>query len=171
MPDPVVRITFHYIAFLCNIALVTTPTSPDDAARQELASDLVVYAVRLVRAVRRLNELPAGFRVLSVLDEHGALGISQLAVVDRCSQPTMSAAVAQLAARGLVDKQPHPGDARSSVITLTDEGRRELTRVRAANGATVAARLDAHPTHTTEELATAVAVLRDLLATDEKGTS
>ena len=148
---------------------MTTPTP--DAARQELGSDLVVYAARLVRAVRRLNELPAGFRVLSVLDEHGALGISQLAVLDRCSQPTMSAAVAQLAAKGLVDKQPHPGDARSSVITLTDRGRRELTRVRSANGATVAARLAAHPHHSTEELATAVAVLRDILATDEKGTS
>lgn len=149
---------------------MTSPT-PDAATRQELASDLVVYAVRLVRAVRRLNELPAGFRVLSELDEHGALGISQLAVVDRCSQPTMSAAVAQLAERGLVDKQPRPGDARSSVITLTAEGRRELNRVRSANGASVAARLDSHPTHTTEELATAVAVLRDLLATDEKGTT
>jgi DNA-binding MarR family transcriptional regulator len=135
---------------------------------QELSSDLVVYAARLVRAVRRENELPAAFRVLSVLDEYGALGISQLAAADRCSQPTMSAAVAQLLAKGLVDKQPNPADARGSVVTLTERGRRELARVRSANGATVAARLAAHPHHTAEDLATAVAVLRDLLATDPK---
>ena len=152
--------------------------SPDDASRQELASDLVVYAARLIRAVRRANELPAGFRVLSLLDEHGALGISQLAAADRCSQPTMSGAVAQLAAKGLVDKRPNPDDARGSVVTLTDRGRRELTRVRSANGATVAARLTdptGRPTHTTEDLATAVAVLRGVLASDrtptQEGTS
>ena len=46
------------------------PTDPIDVA---LASDLVIQAARLVRAVRRRLELPAGVRVLSVLDEHGPL--------------------------------------------------------------------------------------------------
>jgi DNA-binding MarR family transcriptional regulator len=150
---------------------VTTSTDT-----RELASDLVVHAARLVRAVRRLHELPPGFRVLSLLDEHGPLSITQLSVVDRCSQPTMSAAVAQLAQRGWVDKQPNPEDARSSVVTLTEAGRSELVEVRRSYGATVAARLSAHRPHTTEELATAVAVLRDLLQTPmfdlpERGTS
>lgn len=137
---------------------MTTPPDP-----HELGSDLVVHAARLIRAVRRLHELPPGFRVLSLLDEHGPLGITQLADADRCSQPTMSGAVAQLAERGLVDKQPNPRDARGSVVTLTTQGRQELARVRREYGATVAARFAAHPTHTVEELATAVAVLRDLL--------
>lgn len=145
------------------------PTSPDP---RELGSDLVVYAARLLRAVRRIHELPPGFRVLSLLDEHGPQGITQLAAVDRCSQPTMSAAVSQLAEHGLVDKQPNPRDARGSVVTITSLGLSELARVRAEYGATVAARIKAHPTHTPQELATAVAVLRDLLGTtndQEKG--
>ena len=43
-------------------------TPIDDVA---LASDLVTQAARLVRAMRRRHELPAGVRVLSVLDEQG----------------------------------------------------------------------------------------------------
>lgn len=128
-----------------------------------LSSDLATYAARLVRALRRNNDLPAGARIVSLLDEHGPLGVSALAAADRCSQPTMSAAVAGLVEKGWVDKLPHPDDARSSVITLTDAGRSALAHFRRANGTTVAARFEAHPTHTPEDLATAVAVLRDLL--------
>ena len=148
--------------------LVVT-TRPD---AEELASELVVQAARLVRAVRATADLPAGFRVLSLLDEHGPLGITALATIDRCSQPTMSASVAQLAGRGWVDKRPNPADARGSVVTLTDAGRDQLTALRRANGRAVAARLAAHPGRTTEEVAIAVAVLRDALApTPLEGTS
>jgi DNA-binding MarR family transcriptional regulator len=162
----VVRITCLYIGFRCNVRDVTSPSDVP-----ELASDLVVHAARLVRAVRRTHELPPGFRVLSLLDEHGPLGITALATLDRSSQPTMSGAVAGLVALGLVDKQPNPGDARGSVVTLSDRGRGELVRVRGEYGATVAGRFAALPAHTPEDLATAVAVLRDLLDTDlTKGT-
>ncbi|MCW2843865.1 MAG: transcriptional regulator, MarR family [Nocardioides sp.] len=166
--DLVAYLTFTYIGCLCIVSVVPTP--PD---LRELGSDLVVHAARLVRAVRRMHELPSGFRVLSLLDEHGPLGITQLAALDRCSQPTMSGAVIQLAERGLVDKQPNPRDARGSVVTLAPLGLSELTRVRREYGATVADRLSAHPTHTREDVATAVAVLRDVLDAShdlEKGT-
>lgn len=135
----------------------------------DLASDLVTYAARLVRAVRRTAELPAGLRLLSILDELGPSTVTALAAADRTSQPTTTAAVRDLAQRGLVEKQPHPEDARSSLVVLTDTGRDELARVRRRNGEAVAARLDAHPTHTAEDLATAVAVLRDLLDADLGG--
>jgi DNA-binding MarR family transcriptional regulator len=138
-----------------------------------LASDLVVYAARLVRAVRRELELPAGTRVISLLDEYGPLGITQLAALDRCSQPTMSAAVGQLAERGWVTKQANPEDGRGSVVTLSAAGRDELTRVRRLHGERVAALIAAEPARTSADLATAVAVLRDVLASSntEKGIS
>jgi DNA-binding MarR family transcriptional regulator len=129
----------------------------------ELASDLVVHAARLVRAVRRELELPAGTRIISLLDEVGPLGITQLAELDRCSQPTMSAAVAQLVDQGWVTKAPNPADARGTVVTLSDAGRAELARVRRLHGERVAALVDAHPDLTTDDLATAVAVLRGIL--------
>ncbi|MEP9364081.1 MarR family transcriptional regulator [Nocardioides sp. CN2-186] len=130
----------------------------------ELASDLVVYAARLVRAVRRELELPAGTRVISLLDQYGPLGITQLADLDRCSQPTMSAAVSQLVEQGWVTKERNPDDARSSVITLSDAGRDELNRVRRRHGERVAELVAAHPDLTTDDLATAVAVLRGILS-------
>ena len=134
----------------------------------ELASDLVVHAARLVRAVRRELELPAGTRIISLLDEHGPLGITQLADLDRSSQPTMSGAITQLVERGWVSKAPNPDDARGSVVTLTDAGHQELQRVRRLNGERVSALVAEHPDLTTEDLATAVAVLRGIL---QKGDS
>ena len=134
----------------------------------ELASDLVVHAARLVRAVRRDLELPAGTRIISLLDEHGPLGITQLAELDRCSQPTMSAAVAQLVESGWVSKAPNPADARGTVVTLSDSGRDELARIRRLHGERIAALVAANPDLTTEDLATAVAVLRAVLQEGSK---
>jgi DNA-binding MarR family transcriptional regulator len=127
-----------------------------------LSSDLVVYAARLMRTMRRSLDLPAGIRVLSILDETSPQGITQLAQADNCSQPTMSAQVAQLAQAGLVSKAPNPADARGSVITLTEAGRAELGKARGLMSDTVRAKL-ARSARTPEELAIAVAVLRDLV--------
>lgn len=127
-----------------------------------LASDLVVLASRLTRAVRREVEHPAGARTLSLLDEHGPTGVTALATADRCSQPTMTATVKALTEQGLVDREPHPTDGRAHVVVLTPAGRAELARIRQANAALVTARLAATH-HTAEEVATAVAVLRDVL--------
>jgi DNA-binding MarR family transcriptional regulator len=74
----------------------------------------------------------------------------------------MSAAVKDLAAQGWVTKTRDPADSRGQLVTLTTRGRAELVRLRHDNGRLVAERL-ARTTRTTAELATAVAVLRDLL--------
>lgn len=126
----------------------------------QLSSDLAVHAARLVRAVRRALDQPASARVLSLLDEHGALGVTALAAADRCSQPTMTGAVNRLRDLGWVATTVNPSDARGSLVDLTDAGRSELTRIRRVNARLVADRLAAHPELTTEDLATAVAVLR-----------
>ncbi len=130
---------------------------------EDLSSDLVMYAARLVRAVRRLHEQPAGIRVLSLLDELGPMSVTGLARADRCSQPTMSLAVARLMESGEVSKGTDPADARCAVVRLTARGRRTLADARRVNGATVAARLGERHEHTSHDIATAVAVLRDLV--------
>lgn len=132
---------------------------------QELGSDLTQYAARLVRLLRREHQQPAGMRVLSVLDEAGALGIGQLAAIDQCSQPTMTGTVNGLVERGWVSKRPDPADGRSSRVELTRAGRRVLADARLTNGALVADRLAARgvPEH---DLATAVSVLRTILDND-----
>lgn len=137
----------------------------------DLASDLVTSAARLVRAVRRENELAAGVRVLSLLDQLGPSGVSALALADRCSQPTMSALVKDLVGNGWVTKTTNPEDSRGQLVDLTTTGRAELARTRRTNAELVVARL-AGSTLTTADLATAVAVLRELTQTDsQEGTS
>jgi DNA-binding MarR family transcriptional regulator len=130
---------------------------------EQLGSELVTQAARVVRAVRRAVAQPAGLRVLSILDERGSLGITQLAEVDRCAQATMSGTVSALAERGWVRKVAHPDDARSSLVELTSDGRRALARLRRQNGRAVAERLAASSRHSPADVARAVAVLRDVV--------
>ena len=134
-----------------------------------LAGDLTLYAARVMRLLRRELPQPVGMRVLSILDETGPLGITQLALIDQCSQPTMSGTVNGLVERGWVTKQPDAGDARSSRVALTDAGRRTLSTARDANGAAIACRLRAAGT-SPDDVATAIAVLRSILESS-KGTS
>jgi DNA-binding MarR family transcriptional regulator len=131
---------------------------------EDLGAELVTRASRLVRALRRDLEIPASARVLSTLDEQAGLTITQLAAAYPCSQPTMSGLVSQLEESGWVTRSPHPTDTRASVLGLSPAGADELARVRRLNGEALAARLAAHPTLTTEQLETAVAVLDQLLA-------
>jgi DNA-binding MarR family transcriptional regulator len=136
---------------------------------EQLSAELVLYAGRLVRAVTRQSaalavDVPtAQLRLLSQVDEIGPVAIGALAAADRCSQPTMSAGVQVLCERGWAVKAPNPADARSSLVSLTDAGRTVLTEARRKRAAVVAAWLRADPRHDERDVATAVAVIRDLL--------
>lgn len=136
-----------------------------------LAGDLTVQAARLVRLVRREHAPSAGTRVLSIIDELGPLGITALAQVDRCSQPTMTGQVRQLVELGWVTKEPHPDDARSSLVDLTSDGRAELRRIRRLSAALVSERLARRTDLTADDLATAVAVLQAVLDPTSEGSS
>jgi DNA-binding MarR family transcriptional regulator len=131
---------------------------------RQLSNDLVVLSARLVREVRRNTADPpaASTRLMSLLDELGPSTVGALAEADRCSQPTMTGIVNGLVAKGWVQRDPHPDDARSTLVSMTADGRRKLTAVRRRNATLVAERIAASG-RSTEELATAVAVLSDLL--------
>ncbi len=133
----------------------------------QLSNDLVVLSARLVREVRRnTSDLPAAStRLMSLLDELGPSTVGALALADRCSQPTMTGIVNGLVQKGWVQRAPHPDDARASLVSMTAEGREKLTAVRDRNATLVAERIAASG-HSTEELATAVGVLSDLLNRD-----
>ena len=131
---------------------------------QALSNDLVVLSARLVREVRRLHQetAPASIRLMSLVDELGPSTVSALAEADRCSQPTMTGLVNGLAERGWLERRPHPADARSSLVSMTTQGRAALADVRRRNAALVAERITASG-RSADELATAVAVLADVL--------
>ncbi|MCW2818840.1 MAG: hypothetical protein JWR42_1627 [Marmoricola sp.] len=141
----------------------------DNHQVHELSNDMVVLVARLVREVRRHNtEVPAAStRLMSLLDELGPSTVGALAQADRCSQPTMTGLVNGLVLKGWLVRTPHPDDARSTLVSMTDEGLRVLAGVRRTNAALVADRI-ARSGRSPEDLATAVAVLSDLLSVDER---
>ena len=130
----------------------------------QLSSDLVVLSARLVREARRHSAgLPAAStRLMSLLDELGPSTVGALTEADRCTQPTMTGIVNGLVAKGWAQREPHPDDARSTLVSMTADGRRMLTAVRRRNATLVAERIAASG-RTPAELATAVAVLTDLV--------
>jgi DNA-binding MarR family transcriptional regulator len=143
-----------------------TQTKAERLSIEDLSAELVLNAGRFVRAVTRRTstDVPtATLRLLSQLDELGPITIGALARADRCSQPTMSAAVQNLCDRGWGAKTPNPADARSSLVELTDAGKAVLQQARRERAEVVAARLRLDPHHNEDDLATAVAVLRGLL--------
>jgi DNA-binding MarR family transcriptional regulator len=140
-----------------------------DRSLEELSAELVLYTGRLVRAITRSSvglstEVPtASLRLLSQIDELGPISIGALAAADRCSQPTMSAGVVALGDRGWATKTPHPHDARSTLVDLTEVGADVLVQARRERATVVADRLRSDPHHDEQDLAAAVAVLRGLL--------
>ena len=133
----------------------------------ELSAELMVMIGRLTRTVTRsagLDVPTASLRLLSQLDELGPVTIGTLAEADRCSQPTMSSTVQTVCRRGLARKTRNPHDGRSSLVALTDAGRSVLDDARRQRAAVVVDLFAHDPEHDERDLATAVAVVRGLLA-------
>ncbi|MFI1757938.1 MarR family winged helix-turn-helix transcriptional regulator [Streptomyces sp. NPDC020571] len=85
----------------------------------------------VVRA--RLEELlkPAGvtalqYTALTVLERHDGISAAQLARASFVTAQSMADMVRALESRGLVRREPNPGNRREKVILLADAGRRLL---------------------------------------------
>jgi MarR family transcriptional regulator for hemolysin len=70
-----------------------------------------------------------------VLLELGGASQRQLATIVGVDPRNLVAVVDLLEGRGLVVRKPHPGDRRRYSVRLTDAGREELARMRAASDA------------------------------------
>jgi DNA-binding MarR family transcriptional regulator len=104
----------------------------DKPRPQDEASD----AVRLAMAVFRLRSrirIEAGLRstgipisqlaVLGRIIDEGPTTAAALAAGEHVTQQAIAQSLATLKQRGLVDKQPDPGDGRKSLVTATAAGR------------------------------------------------
>jgi len=110
----------------------------------ELAERLVVTCARFTRSISRLSphESPtAVWRTLAILDEHGAVRVSDLAVYNQCSQPTATGMVQRLEADGAVVRVRDPDDRRRTLVSLSPAGRERLARLRADVAAALAPKL------------------------------
>ena len=101
---------------------------------QKLGEDIITTAARIVRWVPKNSDISlslAAARILARLNDSGPTRISDLAAVERSSQPTITNHVKRLEALGLVERRSHPGDARAWIISLTTEGERDGVGCRA----------------------------------------
>ena len=135
----------------------------------DLSSALLSVVARLNRWATRHAEVGApiaGLRLLAALDEQGPSRIGDLARLDNCSQPTITAQVQRLHEAGWVTRQADTGDARAVRISLSPAGRVELERARRARAAVLQPRLERLDTQQRGTLAEAVTILQGLLADD-----
>jgi DNA-binding MarR family transcriptional regulator len=111
-----------------------------------LAPRLRVAVTRLNRRLRS-NALggisPAQASALSMIERLGSPALNALAAAEQVRPPSMTRIVDALEALGLVERRVDDADRRSSRVTLTTFGRRELTTIRGRKTAFLEQRLAA----------------------------
>jgi DNA-binding MarR family transcriptional regulator len=106
------------------------------------------FAARLrlaiTRTARRLRQTagsdlgPSQLAALATIERHGPLAPSELAERERIKRPTATRVLGHLEAAGLVGRVRDPSDGRSSILSITAEGRALLGRLRARKTAYLA---------------------------------
>jgi DNA-binding MarR family transcriptional regulator len=134
----------------------------------QLGEDLITTAARIVRWVSTdgLTLSLASARILARLFDIGPARISDLAALERSSQPTITNHVKRLEAAGLVERSADPSDARAWMIGLTTRGDEQLTQMRKALGANVQPHLKGLSQRDLKALRQGLEIMRRLMAAD-----
>lgn len=110
-----------------------------------LASALRISINRLARRLRsqRADFTLSGTQLaaLATLDHHGMMSPRALAEHEKVQPPSMTRVIAELEARGLVERNPHATDRRQVVLALTEAGRQLLAEDRRRREAWLSQRL------------------------------
>src|SRR6202167_965070 len=118
---------------------LTMMTETQTSADAGLATALRISVSRLARRLRAqraasgLTEAVLSetqLAALSALEVHHAMTPGELAEHEKVQPPSMTRVIAVLTERELVAKSPHPTDRRQVILTVTEEGRAVVHRVR-----------------------------------------
>lgn len=140
---------------------------PKNPGAPSTGAELLDVVVRLNRWVTHHSSwaLPlAQVRLLSQINAWGTARVTDLAREEHCSQPTMTARVQGLEAQGWLARAADPEDARSTLLTLTEEGRAVLAEARGKRARVLEAlmaRLDAGERQRLEDATAALHALLD----------
>lgn len=117
------------------------------------AKDMPTESARLAQAVARLNrrlrqerqsELsPTHLAVLGTVRKLGPATPTQIAARERVQPPSITRSLNCLAERGLITREPDPGDRRQVVVTISDLGEKTLADERDRRDAWLESRLAA----------------------------
>ena len=136
-----------------------------------LGEDLISTAARMVRWVPKENGFSislAAARLLARLHDNGPTRISELAVAERCSQPTITNHVKRLEAAQLVDRAADPRDARAWMIKLTKKGNQQLVSMRNSIGTSLEPYLATMSKRDLKALREGVEAMRRLMAVERE---
>ena len=106
---------------------------------------------------------PSLTAALATVERHGPLTPSELALRERVQRPTVTRVLARLEESGLLTRAADPADRRSSLVSVSDEGRELLAVMRTRKDAFLAQRLSALDEDDREALARAAAILERML--------
>jgi len=106
---------------------------------------------------------PSMTAALATIERHGPLTPSELAERERVQRPTVTRVLARLEESQLVSRAADPADRRSSLVSVSEQGRALLAIMRTRKDAFLAQRLDALDDDDRETLARAAAILERML--------
>ena len=113
-------------------------------ATTSVAAHLRVVVARTARRLRQeggTDLSPSQTSALAAIERHGPLTPSELAACERIQRPTATRVIARLEEAGLVERAADPADGRSSLVSVTGEGRTLLEHLRTRKDAFLARRL------------------------------
>ncbi len=137
---------------------------------QALGEELITTAARMVRWAPKDQGFTislAATRLLARLNDNGPTRISDLAIAERCSQPTITNHIKRLEAAGLVSRQVDAGDARAWIISLTGTGEEQLASMRASIGTSLQPHLAAMSRKDRKALREGIAAMRRLMGAQQ----
>jgi DNA-binding MarR family transcriptional regulator len=138
-------------------------TGPDSRiAIGEALYGLITLAVR--NGPRQISLTAAS--TLSTLDRTGPRRLTDLAMIEGVTQPSMSVLVTGLEQAGLAERRPDPGDGRVVLVAATDAGAEYLRSRRRAGAGTFADLIDKLTGDQVAALAAAVPALNRLRELD-----
>ena len=121
----------------------------------------------LRREAREVGVSPEQVSLLVAIKYSPGVGVNELAARERVSAPAMSNHVDRLERDGLVARTPSPSDRRRVGVTLTEEGKRVLRRVRSRRTAWLASRLGALDADELAAVQAAIGPLSRLLGSED----
>ena len=124
----------------------------------EALLDLAAQAIG--RAGRELSLTAAS--TLATLERTGPRRVTDLAVAEGVTQPSMTVVITQLQHLGLAERRRDPADGRVVLVAITTAGRRHLTATRRAGASVFTALIDKLPEQDAAALSAAVRALRRL---------
>jgi DNA-binding MarR family transcriptional regulator len=133
---------------------------------ERLAAELRLAVMRLARRLRQqapADVTPSMLSALTVVERLGPIALGDLAGFERVRPPTMTRIVSRLEEDGLVSKEADQSDRRITHLSLTDAGRKLITKNRTRKDVYLADRLRRLSSRERSQLQAGIEVIQRLL--------